>query len=165
MSFFETRSLLGGRQDMTDENPSQLALVELYLATAEKISDRRAQANSWMLSVNSAIVAFHGFVQADKAVGTAASQSVWLWAMPVAGAIVCLSWAALLSSYRELNSAKFQVLLELEKSMPVMPFARERAIYHGMHRTSFSTIERIIPLCFFLLYVAMLGTTLSIRIG
>jgi hypothetical protein len=35
----------------------KLAIFELYLATAEKVSDRRAQANSWMLSVNTAIVA------------------------------------------------------------------------------------------------------------
>jgi hypothetical protein len=32
-----------------------LAMFELYLATAEKVSDRRAQANAWMLSVNSAM--------------------------------------------------------------------------------------------------------------
>jgi hypothetical protein len=44
----------------------KLALFELYLATAEKVSDRRAQANSWMLSVNSAIVALYGYLQADK---------------------------------------------------------------------------------------------------
>ena len=42
---------------MTDSKDPKLALFELYLATAEKVSDRRAQANTWMLSVNSAIVA------------------------------------------------------------------------------------------------------------
>ena len=39
---------------MTDAKDPKLALFELYLATAEKVSDRRAQANAWMLSVNSA---------------------------------------------------------------------------------------------------------------
>ena len=66
---------------------------ELYLATAKKVSDRRAQSNAWMLSVNSAIVALYGFLQADKmAVGTG-QKAVWLWAIPAAGAIVCLAWA------------------------------------------------------------------------
>jgi hypothetical protein len=46
-----------------DKNP-KLALFELYLATAEKVSDCRAQANSWMLSVNSAIVALYGYFAA-----------------------------------------------------------------------------------------------------
>ena len=42
---------------VADDKDPKLALFELYLATAEKVSDRRAQANSWMLSVNSAIIA------------------------------------------------------------------------------------------------------------
>ena len=46
---------------MTDAKDPKLALFELYLATAEKLSDRRAQANSWMLSVNSAIVGLYGY--------------------------------------------------------------------------------------------------------
>ncbi len=45
---------------MADGNDSKFAMYELYLATAEKGSDRRAQANSWMLSLNSAIVALYG---------------------------------------------------------------------------------------------------------
>ena len=45
---------------MPDAKDPRLAVFELYLATAEKVSDRRAQANAWMLSVNSAIVAFYG---------------------------------------------------------------------------------------------------------
>ena len=41
---------------MSDEKDPRLKLFELYLATAEKVSDRRAQANSWMPSVNGAVV-------------------------------------------------------------------------------------------------------------
>jgi hypothetical protein len=51
---------------VADTKDRKLALLKLYLATAEKVSDRRAQANSWMLSVNSAIVALYGYLQADK---------------------------------------------------------------------------------------------------
>jgi hypothetical protein len=76
---------------MTDANDPKLALFELYLATAEKVSDRRAQANAWMLSVNSAIVALYGYLQTDKMAVGAAQKGVWLWAIPAAGAIVCLA--------------------------------------------------------------------------
>src|SRR5215471_17728895 len=86
------------------DNKDKLALFELYLATAEKVSDRRVQANSWMLSVNSAIVAFYGYLQADKMSVGAAQKVVWLWAIPAAGAIVCLAWITLLTSYRKLNT-------------------------------------------------------------
>jgi hypothetical protein len=81
-----------------DKGP-KLAIFELYLATAEKVGDRRAQANTWMLSVNSAIVALYGYLQADKMAVGAAQKAVWLWAIPTAGAIVCLAWSALLTSY------------------------------------------------------------------
>jgi hypothetical protein len=80
---------------VADAKDSKLALLELYLATAEKVSDRRAQANASMLSVNSAIVALYGYLQADKMAVGAAQKAVWLWAIPAAGAIVCLAWTSL----------------------------------------------------------------------
>jgi len=138
---------------MNSGTDSKFAMFELYLATAEKVSDRRAQANSWMLSVNSAIVALYGYLQSDK---MAAQRAVWFWAMPTAGAIVCLAWWALLKSYRELNRAKFAVLAQLETDLPVSPITREREIYKEEGRRSLSQIETLIPACFVLLYMIML---------
>ena len=43
-------------------------------------------------------------------------------AIPAAGEIVCLSWAALLTSYRDLNRAKFAVLQQIEADLPVALF-------------------------------------------
>lgn len=51
---------------MRDCKDPGFAMFELYLATAERVSDRRAQAHAWMLSVNSAIVGLYGYLQADK---------------------------------------------------------------------------------------------------
>src|SRR4051794_733132 len=141
---------------MADAKDPKIALFELYLATAEKVSDWRAQANSWMLSVNSAIVGLYGYLQADKlSVGTA-QKAIWLWAIPAAGALACLAWASLLTSYRKLNRAKFTVLAQLEADLPIPPFTREREAYHRDRRRSLSMIESLIPGCFVLLYVAMI---------
>src|SRR4051794_11354440 len=114
---------------MSDAKDPKLALFELYLATAEKVSDRRAQANTWMLSVNSAIVALYGTLQADKPILPGTQKTVWLWAIPIAGAIVSVAWVALLASYRKLNGAKFAVLQEIEADLPLQPFRREQEIY------------------------------------
>ena len=141
---------------MADGKDSKLAMFELFLATAEKVSDRRAQANSWMLSVNSAIVALYGYIQSDKMAVGVPPKAVWLWAIPAGGAIVCLAWAALLASYRKLNSAKYTVLAELEADLPASPFTRERQIYKEDGRRSFSQIEILIPASFVLLYIIML---------
>jgi hypothetical protein len=71
---------------VTYDKEPKLALFALYLATAEKVSDRRAQANSWMQSVNIAIVALYGYLQADKVAVGAAQKAASLWAIPAVGA-------------------------------------------------------------------------------
>jgi hypothetical protein len=158
-------SLAWRAQQVTDAKDPKLALFELYLTTAEKVSDRRAQANTWMLSVNSAIVALYGYLQADKTAVGAAQKAVWLWAIPAAGAIVCLAWAALLTAYRELNRAKFAVLQQIEADLPVALYTRERETYRRGRRRSLSDIERLIPACFALLYVVMLVAAVATRGG
>ena len=141
---------------MPDAKDPRLAVFELYLATAEKVSDRRAQANAWMLSVNSAIVALYGYLQTDRLAVPGGQKAVWLWAIPAAGAIVCAAWVVLLTSYRKLNRAKFAVLQEIEAELPVRPFKREREVYTRDRRRSLSYVETAIPCCFVLLYAAML---------
>jgi hypothetical protein len=116
-----------------------------------------------MLSVNSAIVALYGYLQADKMAVGAGQKAIWLWAIPAAGAIVCLAWAALLASYRKLNRAKFEVLMQLEKDLPVPLFTRERDTYQRDKRRWLSYIETAIPGCFFLLYAVMLGAAILAR--
>ena len=144
---------------MTQADP-KLALFEIYLATAEKVSDRRATANSWMLSVNSAIVALYGYLQADKLAVNAGQKAVWLWAIPGAGIIVCVAWSALLESYRGLNGAKFKVLQQLEADLPDRPFTREQEAYRLAGRRGLATVEKFVPVCFILLYAAILGAAL-----
>jgi hypothetical protein len=140
---------------MPDSKDTTFALFELYLSTAEKVSDRRAAANAWMLSVNSAIVGLYGYLAADKPSVDADQKKIWLWAIPAAGIIVCLAWSALLTSYLQLNAAKFEVLQELEAHLPIPPFARERAAYKKLDRTPLSTLERAIPYAFIALYLAI----------
>jgi hypothetical protein len=143
---------------LADEIDLKLAVFKLYLATAEKVSDRRAAANAWMLSVNSAIVAL--YLAADKLSVPVPQKGVWLWAIPAAGAIVSVAWVGLLASYRQLN----RVLQEMEKDLPAQPFARERALYGRDRRRSLSQIEMAIPLCFLVLYAAII-TAAALRHG
>ncbi|MEM8948083.1 MAG: hypothetical protein AAGA21_05485 [Pseudomonadota bacterium] len=146
---------------MTAKDDPKFALYELFVATTEKIGDRRAQANAWMLSINSAVVALYGYLQTDKAVPIAdAVTAVWLWAIPVAGILVCIAWFALLKSYRSVNRAKFAVLKEIEQDLAYQPFAREEQVYEGEGRISLSKIESAIPSTFAALYLAMVAAVL-----
>ncbi|MBV8457146.1 MAG: hypothetical protein JO122_11095 [Acetobacteraceae bacterium] len=148
---------------MAEGKDPKLALFELYLATAEKVSDRRAQANAWMLSVNSAIVALYGYLQADKMAVSAAQKGLWLLAIPAAGVLVCLAWAAMLTSYRKLNRAKFEVLQQIETDLPFPVFTREREAYKKDRRRSLADVERLVPWCFAVLYGVMFVAAIAFR--
>ncbi len=141
---------------MPDETDPKLELYKLYLATAEKVSDRRAQANAWMLSVNSAIVGLYGYLQTGDQVPSDAAKAIWLWAIPAAGAIVCLAWASLLTSYSRLNGAKFKVLHEVEADFPIPLFKREAEHYKKEGRKKLSKLESRVPWTFALLYAIMI---------
>jgi hypothetical protein len=140
---------------VSDANDAKRVLFELYVGTAEKVSDRRAQANAWMLSVNSAIVTLYGYLETGKLSVPNGQRMVWLWAIPAAGVLVCIAWGALLTSYRQLNRAKFAVLEEIEADPPLRPFTREREAYMHDRRRSLTYIETAIPGCFGLLYFIM----------
>jgi hypothetical protein len=110
-----------------------------------------------MLSVNSAIVALYGYLAANKLSVPVPQKGVWLWAIPAAGAIVPIACTVLLTSYRQMNRAKFGMMEEMEKDLPAQPFAHERALYGRDRRRSLSLIETAIPLCFLVLYVVIIA--------
>lgn len=140
-----------------DDTISEFALFKLYLLTAEKVSDRRANANTWMLSVNSAITSLYGFLTHGQNFTSEPQANVWLWALPLAGILVCCSWVSLIESYRVLNNAKFQVIEEIEAALPHRLFRSERHHYEKLGRRDLSKIERFIPISFIVLYAIILS--------
>lgn len=156
METMMTMDPLNDELSASAEEPSSFDLYKLYLETAEKVSDRRAQSNAWMLSVNTAIVGFYGYLNTEELLQANAVKAVWLWAIPAAGVIVCVAWIALLTSYSRLNSAKFKVLQELEVKYPVPLFKRESEHYRNTRRRRFSRIERGVPWTFVLLHSGVL---------
>lgn len=132
--------------------PSVFELYKLYKETTEKVSDRRAVANTWMLSVNSALVAFYVLMEKGKEIVGSSGRHLWLFALPVAGFIISMAWAALLVSYRKINHAKFKVLMEMEHHFPYALYTREDQILQESKRWNLSNIESWIPWAFGLLY-------------
>jgi hypothetical protein len=79
------------------------------------VSARRALANTFFLSVNTALVGLLG-------------SGAFRWYVAAAGAVLAGTWWALLRSYRELNGAKFEVIVALEQRLPVQVYGDEWAI-------------------------------------
>jgi hypothetical protein len=138
----------------------ELELYKLAVEMADRISARRALANTFFLSVNTGLVALLGGNQLR-------------WYVAVAGLVFALAWWLLLQSYRKLNSAKFQVINDFEHRLPMQLFSSEwqhlattkaprrlwppaalGAWISGYHELG--AVERVVPLAFAAIYMAEL---------
>ncbi len=139
-----------------EASAQQFKLYELYVATTEAVTQRRAATNNWMLTVNSAITGLYGYLALGNFSVPEELHIIWLIAIPSAGAIVCLAWAAMLASYRMLNAAKFKVIHSMEKDLVSAPFLMEQEIYQTLGRQQLSQVEKAVPFAFIALYAVLL---------
>ncbi|MFP4897151.1 hypothetical protein [Paraburkholderia sp. EG304] len=108
---------------------------KLYVEMADRISQRRTTANSYFLSVNSAILAFVGYL-------TSKDSTEYLWLLAIAGATLCVLWYSIITSYRNLNSAKWSVVHEIEKRLPISPYDAEwEAVERGLNAKLYRPIS------------------------
>ena len=129
---------------------------KIYVEMADRISSRRATANSYFLSVNSAILAFVGYLSSKD-------TGEYLWLLAIAGIALSILWEALITSYRNLNTAKFLVIHEIEKRLPISPYDAEwNAMGRGKNPQLYrpiSHIERGVPYVFIGLHAVVLLKT------
>lgn len=137
--------------------PNYLELYKLAVEMADRVSARRGLANSFFLTVNTAVLALLGSAHVR-------------WYPAAAGIVMCITWWALLKSYRDLNRAKFEVILAMEENLPARIYSEEwaklstgRAAFDvrptilkarlGRYR-ELGYVERIVPWVFAILYLA-----------
>jgi uncharacterized membrane protein YuzA (DUF378 family) len=129
---------------------------KLYVEMADKISARRQTANTFFLTINTAVVALLGAVlpSTDRLLNTA-----WYVVVGLAGLLLCFFWFQLLSSYRNLNTAKFNIVHEIERKLPIRPYVAEWASVgkekDGKSYLPFTHVETRVPWIFAALYVAL----------
>jgi hypothetical protein len=139
---------------MTDDNRATQQYLELYklaVEMADRVSARRATANAFFLTVNTALLAF---------VSSRSLNALWLVAL--AGIALSATWWVLLKSYRDLNAAKFQVITEMENNLDAKIFDDEWERlkenrpegWRGRY-AEFGAVERFVPLIFAALYAAV----------
>lgn len=104
------------------ENQEAIRMYAMCVEQADRISARRGQANQFYLSLETLILgvpAFFGF-------SGAATDPLRVTVLAVVGIIVSAAWWLQLRSYRDLNSAKFKVINEIERTyFEVRPFSDE----------------------------------------
>ncbi len=133
-----------------------LDLYTAYAQTVEWVSDRRQRANSFFLSINTAVIALIGYAQSVGGVDMASPINLLV---PPAGMIICYTWYRVLRSYGGLNKGKFDVILALEEILPVRLFKAEWvALGEGREPRRYKPLgklEAVIPWVFFAIHLAV----------
>ena len=141
-----------------------LEQYKLYVETADRVSSRRALANTFFLTIASALLS-GGFA----IVGTAYKSrnlfdGVASAAVSIGSLMVAVSWFYALRSYAQLNAGKFEIIQELESKLPASPYRREwKVLGEGKSSEKYlplTKVERIVPIFFTLTYIVMLGASL-----
>jgi len=120
---------------------------KLYVDMSDKISSRRLTANTFFLTLNSAILAFQSLITLSLIIA-------------FAGIVLGYMWNRLIRSYGQLNEAKFKVIHKIEKKLPYKLFDAEwEALERGKNSKtylSFTSIEKYIPIVFISLHLIIL---------
>jgi hypothetical protein len=121
-----------------------LEIYKLYVDKADAISNRRQNANTFFLTINTALLGITGYI------GTANVM------LSIAGLLLCYFWYKLVISYKQLNTGKFKIVREIEKLLPLSPYDAEWiALGEGKKPDlykPFTDVEYKIPLVFMFVY-------------
>ena len=99
----------------------RLEQYKLYVEMADRVSSRRMTANSFFVTINTALVALLGLAVAKDET----ERLGWYFAVSAAGVLVSSLWYSLIRSYRDLNSAKFNVVHLVEQELPLKLYDAE----------------------------------------
>jgi hypothetical protein len=139
-----------------------LEQYKLYVQMADKVSDRRAEANKFFISLLTGLLALLSVVVGLKI--TSAIQSSVLLVVAILGVLLCYVWFVTIRSYGQLNSGKFKVIYEVEKRLAFRFYEREwellgrgkdKRLYRPLTR-----VERYVPQLFAIPYTLLLVAAL-----
>lgn len=132
---------------------------KLYVEMADRISHRRALANSFFLALQTALVGVSATALArDDDSGNQSGVLI----LAGLGIVLAYVWLRVLRSYRQLNSAKFAVVHEIEAKLPIAPYKLEWDRLGGgadsEKYTPLTKVEGWVPFVFLVAYVVTAGS-------
>ncbi|WP_419915827.1 RipA family octameric membrane protein [Candidatus Poriferisodalis sp.] len=141
-----------------------LELYRLSVEMADRVSARRASANSYFFTVQAGLAIALGAFAVRPPEGEDADPDRFVLALAaLAGVVIAGAWWLLLRSYRDLNAAKFEVIGRIESQhLPIQTFNDEWDHLKGLRperwKLGYSEqgrIERAVPLAFLALYATL----------
>lgn len=144
----------------SDPSSTVLALYQAAVEMADRLSSRRATANTFFLTLQTGLVAaLAAFSTGHGGSGgrDTFTEAVASWS----GIVLAAAWWLLLRSYRGLNRAKFAVITRIEReSLPIHPFddewaelKRDPVKRFRPRYAELGFVERIVPIAFGVVYL------------
>ena len=130
-----------------------LEQYKVYVQSADNVSERRVASVRYLLTVNAALIAAYG-LQSSLTEQT-------IFAVPIALAGIALSLLSyfIIKSFRDLNTAKFKIIHELEERLPAALYAYEwQLLEEGRGKAYWPTthVEKWMPLVFLTIHALAL---------
>jgi hypothetical protein len=143
-----------------------LEQYKIYVEMADRISARRNLSNVFFLTLHTSIITAIGFALGKIEI---IKTEQWTATFPLAAIVIlCYVWWRLIKSYRQLNTAKYQVIGDLEKKLPASPYwaAEWKALGEGKDDSKYSPLthlEHFVPMIFGLLYIIIWGYIILLK--
>ena len=143
---------------MNEDKKELLEIYKLHAELADRVSQRREGANRLYVSLLTGIfILLAAFIR----FGTG---NIPLWVILIGGSILGIalsaSWFIVIRSYRQLNTGKFDALLDLEKQIAYPFFKREwELLGEGKERNRYwklTVVETMLPLIFITLFFVVI---------
>lgn len=144
-----------GEESIKSLLPQVMDQYKLYVEMADRVSARRSLANTFFLTLNTAVFTLLGVFWKDPP-----KASAWLGVGPfVALLLQCLVWFWIIRSYRQLSAGKWAVVGALERRLPASPWwsAEWKALGEGKDPTRYwplTHVEQWVPFLFAAAYIA-----------
>ncbi len=149
---------------------AQQSLVEQYrllVESSERVISRRQTANTFFLSINSALLIFAGVLFRETDL-TSVVAGVGGAGLSLIGLFINFAWRRMVTSSRQLNDAKFKIIHLIEFHLPAAVFTAEwdalgrgtdLSLYHP-----FTGIETRIPVGLMILHAAAAVASVAVAV-
>lgn len=150
-----------------EETRQTLDLYKVMVQSSEGLVSRRQGVNTFFLTMNAALLTAFGLIVQNSGGDRLAGLGIAVLA--VAGAILCLAWRSLITSFGQLNTGKFEVINTIEHYLKAAVYNAEwEALGRGEDPKtyrSFTSREIWVPNALLALHIFTLVTALLVASG
>jgi hypothetical protein len=144
-------------------------LYKIMVSSSEALVSRRQVVNTFFLTINGLLLTAVGLFLRGGAHGHVRFQASGILVLALAGAALCFAWRSLIISFGQLNTGKFKIIGEMERSLAASIFGAEwEALECGRNPKvyrSFTSREIYVPIAFGTLYGIVAVLTALVVVG